>query len=72
MAIEVPAAHILDGETGEYRVTDANDAATSGGDIGAQVPIFPVVWVHFRRSARTLHCHRRHRRRPLSTPAVCV
>ena len=45
MAIEVPAAHVLDGQTGEYRVTGANDAATSGGDIGAQIPIFPVVWV---------------------------
>tara|TARA_B110000046_G_scaffold181061_1_gene212637 strand:- start:596 stop:1039 length:444 start_codon:yes stop_codon:yes gene_type:complete len=45
MGIEVPAAHIHDDRTGEYRVVNEADAATSGGDIGAQVPIFPVVWV---------------------------
>ena len=45
MGIDLPAAHILDEQTGEYRVVNDKDAPTSGGDIGAQVPIFPVVWV---------------------------
>ena len=34
MGIEVPAAHIHDDRTGEYRVVNEADAATSGGDIG--------------------------------------
>ena len=42
MSILHPAAHRLDDQTGEY---GPSDVATSGGDIGVQVPIFPVVWV---------------------------
>jgi hypothetical protein len=47
MGITVPCAHQLSSKTGEYDVTDE---VTSGGDIGAQVPIFPVVWVSWHRS----------------------
>ena len=50
MSVFVPEALLLDEATGEYGVTDA---ATSGGDIGAQVPIFPVVWVRAACSALT-------------------
>jgi len=46
MPLVVPRAHRLDARTGEYSVTDV---ATSGGDIGAQVLMFPVVWVRFPR-----------------------
>ena len=42
MSFSVPNALLLDEKTGQYAATDA---VTSGGDIGAQVPIFPVVWV---------------------------
>ena len=45
MGIELPAAHIFDDTTGEYRVVNESDAATSGGDIGAQVALYPVIWV---------------------------
>ena len=45
MPIVVPPAHKLDALIGEYGPTDE---ATSGGDIGAQLPIFPVVWVSLR------------------------
>ena len=38
----MPAALQLDETTGAYIVSDA---VTDGGDLGAQVPIFPVVWV---------------------------
>ena len=47
MGITVPRAHKLNSKTGEYDVTDE---VTSGGDIGAQVPFFPVVWVSCHRS----------------------
>ena len=46
MSLVVPPAHKLDEKTGEYGVTDD---ATSCGDIGVQVPVFPVVWVRARR-----------------------
>ena len=42
MPVVMPPAYKLNAETGEYGPCDD---ATSGGDIGAQVPIFPVVWV---------------------------
>ena len=42
MSVIVPAALQLDETTGAYIVSDA---VTDGGDLGAQVPIFPVVWV---------------------------
>lgn len=42
MTIVVPAARKLSEQTGEYDVTDE---ATSGGDIGVQIALFPVVWV---------------------------
>ena len=42
MSVVVPGALLLDKEKGEYGPTAAS---TSGGDIGAQVPIYPVVWV---------------------------
>ena len=42
MTIVFPAARKLSAQTGEYDVTDA---ATSGGDIGVQIALFPVVWV---------------------------
>ena len=71
MSILHPAAHRLDDQTGEY---GPSDVATSGGDIGVQVPIFPVVWVsvlphrmccvHIRFAART-HSTRNVRAVPL-------
>ena len=50
MPIVWPGAHKLNPNTGEY---DATDEQTSGGDIGAQVPLFPVVWVSCHRSVCT-------------------
>jgi hypothetical protein len=47
MPIVVPPAQIVNAETGLYRPINADDGVTSGGDIGAQVPINPVVWVSF-------------------------
>ena len=41
MSMAIPAALRLDA-TGMYVVADE---CTSGGDIGAQIPIFPVIWV---------------------------
>ena len=42
MPIVMPGALKL-GADGEYQ--PCGDANTSGGDIGAQVPLYPVVWV---------------------------
>ena len=42
MTIVVPAARKFSEQTGEY---DLTDEATSGGDIGVQIALFPVVWV---------------------------
>ena len=42
----MPNAHLLDG-SGNYQVA-GDDAATSGGDIGAVLPIYPTVWVRRR------------------------
>lgn len=40
--MRIPAALFFDEQVGRYVVGDTD---TSGGDIGAQVPIFPTVWV---------------------------
>ena len=42
MSVVFPAAHKYNHESGTY---DTSDEVTSGGDIGVQVPIYPVVWV---------------------------
>jgi hypothetical protein len=43
MSVSVPHAHKLDRQT--LLFAGGGDDVTSGGDIGAQVPLFPVVWV---------------------------
>ena len=50
----MPPSHKLNELTGEYGATDS---ATSGGDIGAMIPIYPVVWVSLNSNAvdRTQH-----------------
>ena len=45
MPIVFPPAQKIDASTGEYQTIDSGDDDTSGGDIGAQVPINPTVWV---------------------------
>ena len=42
MSITVPPSHKLNELTSEYGVSDG---AMSGGDIGALIPIYSVVWV---------------------------
>ena len=42
MSVRIPAALEFDGRRGDYVVSDKE---TSGGDIGAQILLFPTVWV---------------------------